>query len=57
MKTLELTGYIDDEVFWGDEITPDMLKDALASIEGDLTIKPHSYGGSCAAATRMYDMI
>jgi len=57
LKTLELTGYIDDEVFWGDEITPDMLRDALSGYDGDLTIKLHSYGGSCAAATRMYDII
>ena len=29
MRTINLNGYIDEEVFYGDEITPAMLHDAL----------------------------
>ncbi len=57
MKTIEIDGYLDDEVFWGDEVTPGMLKDALDGAGGEVTVRIHSYGGSCAAATRMYDLL
>lgn len=57
MSTIEINGYLDDEVFWGDEMTPEMLKEQLDGTSGDVTVRIHSYGGSCAAATRMYDML
>ena len=49
-----LNGYIDDEVWFGDEITPDALH-ALLYAEGkdpteDVHIRLNSYGGSCNAA-------
>lgn len=61
MREINLDGYIDDEVFWGDEITPDMLREALYGTSGgeptDVRITLNSYGGSCNAATRMHDML
>ncbi len=57
MRTIELNGYIDEDEFWGDEITPEMLRDALYQDTGDVLLKINSYGGSCNAATRMYDII
>ena len=59
MRELSLNGYIDDEVWLGDEITPNSLHDWLYG-EGnaatdDVHIRLNSYGGSCTAATRMFD--
>lgn len=54
-----LNGYIDDEVWFGDEITPDALHNLLYDEEKDHTedvhIRLNSYGGSCNAAVRMHD--
>ncbi len=54
-----LNGYIDDEVWFGDEITPDALHNLLFDEEKDQTedihIRLNSYGGSCNAAVRMHD--
>lgn len=59
MRTINLSGYIDDDVWYGDEITPEMLHDELFADEEDPTepvrIILNSYGGSCNAAVRMYD--
>ena len=61
MRTLNLNGYIDEEVWYGDEITPAMLHDALygenEEFSDDVCIILNSYGGSCNAATRMHDDI
>ena len=61
MRTINLNGYIDEEVFYGDEITPAMLHDALCGENGefsdDVRIILNSYGGSCNAAVRMHDDI
>lgn len=61
MREIKLDGYIDDEVFFGDEITPKMLQEQLYGISGDepddLRITLNSYGGSCNAATQMFDML
>lgn len=63
MREIKLDGYIDQESFWGDEITPQALTDALygteekpANVE-DVRIVLNSYGGSCNAATQMYDIL
>ena len=59
MREIMLNGYIDDEVWFGDEITPDMLHGLLYDAEKDQTedihIRLNSYGGSCNAAVRMHD--
>jgi ATP-dependent Clp protease protease subunit len=61
LREINLNGYIDDEEVFGDEITPDMLRgmlyDASDGNPSDVHITLNSYGGSCNAATRMYDMI
>lgn len=56
-----MNGYIDDESWFGDEITPSGLHNWLygendAAVD-DVHIRLNSYGGSCNAATRMFDDI
>ncbi len=59
MREIMLNGYIDDEVWFGDEITPYALHSLLYSDAADHTedvhIRLNSYGGSCNAAVRMHD--
>lgn len=59
MRTINLNGYIDEEVWYGDEITPSALHEALYGANNantdDVRIVLNSYGGSCNAATRMFD--
>ena len=59
MRELSLNGYIDDEMWFGDEITPESLHEALYGKENrladDVHIRLNSYGGSCNAAVRMFD--
>ncbi|MDO5300004.1 MAG: Clp protease ClpP [Clostridia bacterium] len=61
MREISLNGYIDEEVWYGDEITPESLHEALYGADGqfadDVHIRLNSYGGSCNAATRMFDDI
>lgn len=61
MRELNLNGYIDDESWFGDEITPESLHDLLYGTEDtlpeDVHIRLNSYGGSCNAAVRMFDDI
>ena len=61
MREIDLNGYIDEEVWFGDEITPEALHEALYGPENkwadDVHIRLNSYGGSCNAAVRMYDDI
>ena len=60
MRELSLNGYIDDEMWFGDEITPESLHEALYGAENqladDVHIRLNSYGGSCNAAVRMFDV-
>ena len=59
MRTISLNGYIDEEVWYGDEITPGALHDELYGVNNmnadDVRIVLNSYGGNCNAATRMFD--
>lgn len=63
MREINLNGYIDDEEFWGDEITPGCLKNQLYGenvsepLNDDVRIVLNSYGGNCNAATQMFDII
>ena len=54
MRELNLNGYIDDESWFGDEITPDGLHEQLYGKENnamdDVHIRLNSYGGSCRHA-------
>ena len=59
MRDIHLNGYIDDEAWFGDEITPEALHGMLypegEEAHRDLRIFLNSYGGSCNAAVRMFD--
>lgn len=59
MREINLNGYIDEEVFFGDEITPEALHEVLYGLDAqardDVHIYLNSFGGSCNAATRMFD--
>lgn len=61
MRELKLNGYIDEESWFGDEMTPQSVHDALYGEKGDLTDDVHitlnSYGGSVNAATQIHDAI
>lgn len=61
MREINLNGYIDDEVWFCDEITPESLHESLYGANNeyadDVHIRLNSYGGSCNAATRMFDDI
>jgi len=61
LRELTLNGYIDDEVWCGDEITPEILHESLYGANNtyadDVHIRLNSYGGSCNAAVRMFDDI
>lgn len=56
-RTLRLEGPIDEESFWGDEITPQMLRDELNAGEGDVTVWINSPGGNVFAAAEIYTML
>ena len=59
MRELNLNGYIDEEIWFGDEITPESLHESLyvdgVDTSEDVHIRLNSYGGSCNAAVRMHD--
>ena len=56
-RTLRLEGPIDEESFWGDEITPQMFRDELNAGEGDVTVWINSPGGNVFAAAESYTML
>lgn len=56
-RTLRLEGPIDNENFWGDEITPKMFRDDLEAGEGDVTVWINSPGGNVFAAAEIYTML
>ena len=56
-RTLRLEGPIDEESFWGDEITPQMFRDELNAGEGDVTVWINSPGGNGFAAAEIYTML
>jgi len=61
LRELTLNGYIDEDVWFGDEITPESLHESLYGANDehgdDVHIRLNSYGGSCNAAVRMFDDI
>ena len=56
-RTLRLEGPIDEESFWGDEITPQMFRDELNAGEGDVTVWINSPGSNVFAAAEIYTML
>ena len=61
MREIFLNGYIDEDVWFGDEITPSLLNEELYCSghdpHEDVRIILNSYGGSCNAATEMHDIL
>ena len=56
-RTLRLEGPIDNENFWGDELTPQMFREDLESDEGPVTVWINSPGGNVFAAAEIYTML
>ena len=56
-RVLRLEGPIDEESFWGDEITPAAFREELNEEEGDVTVWINSPGGNVFAAAEIYTML
>ena len=56
-RVLRLEGPIDEESFWGDEITPADFRAELEAEEGDVTVWINSPGGNVFAAAEIYTML
>ena len=56
-RVLRLEGPIDEESFWGTEITPQAFREELEAEEGDVTVWVNSPGGNVFAAAEIYTML
>ena len=56
-RVLRLEGPIDDESFWGDEVTPKAFREELNAGAEDITVWINSPGGDCVAAAHIYNML
>ena len=56
-RVLRLEGPIDEDSFWGDEITPDAFRNDLEAETGDVTVWINSPGGNVFAAAQIYNML
>ena len=56
-RILRLEGPIDEDSFWGNEITPKAFRDELEAEEGDVTVWVNSPGGNVFAAAEIYTML
>lgn len=56
-RVLRLEGVIDNDNFWGNEITPEMFRKDLEADEGDLIVWINSPGGNVFAAAEIYTML
>ena len=56
-RILRLEGPIDEDNFWGDEVTPGVFRDELEAEEGDVTVWINSPGGNVFAAAQIYTML
>ena len=56
-RVLRLEGPIDEQSFWGDEITPADFRSELEAEEGDVTVWINSPGGNVFAAAEIYTML
>ena len=57
VRVLRLEGPIDEESFWGDEVTPKAFRDELFAEDGDVIVWINSPGGNVLAAAEIYTMI
>jgi ATP-dependent Clp protease protease subunit len=56
-RVLRLEGPIDEDNFWGDEITPKDFREELEAEDGDVTLWINSPGGNVFAASEIYTML
>lgn len=56
-RVLRLEGPIDDESFWGDEVTPKAFREELNAVAGNITVWINSPGGNVFAAAEIYTML
>lgn len=56
-RVLRLEGPIDEESFWGDEITPKAFREELEADSDDITVWINSPGGNVFAAAEIYTML
>lgn len=56
-RVLRLEGVIDDEVWWGDEVTPEAFRSELYTEQGNVELWINSPGGNVFAADQIYNMI
>ena len=56
-RVLRLEGPVDEDSFWGDEVTPRAFRDELESEDGDVTVWINSPGGNVFAAAEIYNML
>ena len=56
-RILRLEGPIDEDNFWGDEVTPETFRSELEAEQGDVTVWINSPGGNVFAAAQIYNML
>lgn len=56
-RVLELNGTIAKESWFDDDVTPQLFKDELNALSGDITVWINSPGGDCVAAAQIYNML
>ena len=59
VRTLYLEGYIAEDSWFDDDITPKQFKSDLYGngLSDDIIVKIHSPGGDCFAAAQIYNML
>ncbi|MBQ1509809.1 MAG: Clp protease ClpP, partial [Selenomonadaceae bacterium] len=56
-RILRLEGPIDEDNFWGNEVTPRAFREELEGETGDVTVYINSPGGNVFAAAEIYTML
>ncbi|MBQ9308930.1 MAG: Clp protease ClpP, partial [Clostridia bacterium] len=56
-RILRLEGPVDEDNFWGDEVTPKAFREELEAEDGDVTVWINSPGGNVFAAAEIYTML
>ena len=56
-RVLRLEGPIDEDNFWGDEVTPRAFREELNAGDGNITVWINSPGGNVFAASEIYTML
>lgn len=54
---LSINGYIAEESWFSDDVTPKIFKSELDKVKGNLTVWVNSYGGEVWAASQIYTML